>query len=227
MRYGFMVRWTGIVLFGLVLYYLGWSRATHAGAQARIEPAHVEHAHTVDADRSHQPESGGPPTSSWAHTETSTSKDDYEVLSQRQLTLPIAGVQPADIHDTFNEGRAHGKPHEAADILSPRGTPVLAMQDGVVRKLFTSVPGGLTVYEVDPQGIYCFYYAHLDHYAEDLHEGLEVKRGQVIGYVGTTGNAPANVPHLHLAIFKLGPEKRWWQGAAINPYPILRKLAGG
>lgn len=227
MRYGFLVRWTAVVLFGLVLYYLGWRHASRSGAQARGEIVHVVHAHTVDADRAHQPESGGPPTSSWAHGETSISKDDYEILSHRQLTLPIVGIRLPDIHDTFNEGRANGKPHEATDILSPRGTPVVAIEDGSIRKLFTSVPGGLTIYEFDPHEVYCYYYAHLDHYVEGLQEGMEVKRGQLIGYVGTTGNAPVNTPHLHLAIFKLGLEKRWWQGVAINPYPILRKLAGG
>ena len=151
--------------------------------------------------------------------------DDYAVLNRRQLGLPIAGLKISDIRDTFNEGRANGKPHEASDILAPRGTPVLAMQDGTIQRLFTSVPGGLTVYQFDPEKIYCYYYAHLDRYAEGLRGGQIVKRGDVIGYVGTTGNAPANTPHLHLAIFKIGPEKRWWQGVAINPYPILRRLA--
>jgi murein DD-endopeptidase MepM/ murein hydrolase activator NlpD len=140
--------------------------------------------------------------------------------------LPIAGLKVSDIRNSFHEGRTNGKPHEATDILAPRGTPVLAVQDGTIRKLFTSVPGGLTIYEFDPEEIYCYYYAHLDRYAEGLREGIQVNRGEVIGYVGVTGNAPVNTPHLHLAIFKLGPEKRWWQGVAIDPYPVLRKLAG-
>jgi peptidoglycan LD-endopeptidase LytH len=141
--------------------------------------------------------------------------------------LPIAGLKVSDIRNSFHEGRTNGKPHEATDILASRGTPVLAVQDGTIRKLFTSVPGGLTIYEFDPEEIYCYYYAHLDRYAEGLREGIQVNRGEVIGYVGVTGNAPVNTPHLHLAIFKLGPEKRWWQGVAIDPYPVLRKLAGG
>jgi peptidoglycan LD-endopeptidase LytH len=153
--------------------------------------------------------------------------DDYDILMRRDLGMPIAGLKVSEIRDTFDEGRANGKPHEATDILAPRGTPVLAIQDGSIRKLFLSVPGGLTIYEVDPEQIYCYYYAHLDRYAEGLREAMQVKRGQVIGYVGASGNAPVNTPHLHLAIFKLGPEKYWWQGVPINPYPILRKLVNG
>ena len=66
-----------------------------------------------------------------------------------------------------------------------------------------------------------YYYAHLDGYASGVSEGKLVKRGEVIGYVGTTGNAPANSPHLHFAIAILPPTKEWWKGEAINPYPIL------
>ena len=98
---------------------------------------------------------------------------------------------------------------------------MLALGDGVIKKLFNSRDGGLTIYQFDPDETYCYYYAHLDHYAADLTEGMFVRRGQVIGYVGTTGNAPANTPHLHLAIFKLGPDKRWWRGTPVNPYPVL------
>jgi murein DD-endopeptidase MepM/ murein hydrolase activator NlpD len=90
-----------------------------------------------------------------------------------------------------------------------------------VEKLFTSKRGGLTIYLFDPAGVYCYYYAHLDHYA-DIGEGQHVRRGQVIGYVGTTGNAPPNTPHLHFAVFKLGPEKRWWQGTPLDPFLIWR-----
>ena len=140
------------------------------------------------------------------------------------LLLPIAGLQRDAIHDTFHDRRAAGKEHEATDILAPRGTPVMAMQDGTIRKLFTSVPGGLTIYEFDPQNIFCFYYAHLDHYAEGLKEGMSVRAGQVIGYVGTTGNADPNTPHLHLAFIKLGRDKKWWEGTYIDPYPVLMSL---
>jgi murein DD-endopeptidase MepM/ murein hydrolase activator NlpD len=105
--------------------------------------------------------------------------------------------------------------------MSPRGTPVLAVTDGKIQKLFLSKPGGNTIYQFDEDGIYCYYYAHLDRYASGLHEGQRVKRGDVIGYVGSTGDAKAEAPHLHIAVFLLGPEKHWWQGTPINPYPLL------
>jgi murein DD-endopeptidase MepM/ murein hydrolase activator NlpD len=210
MRLGILIRVTAVALFGLSCYYLGWRRGTQTETVSRTAEQGVALVR-FQSDQKSEPQSDG----------------DYTVLLHRRLGLPIAGLKLPDIRDTFDEGRANGKPHEATDILAPRGTPVLAIQDGTIRKLFTSVPGGLTIYEFDPEEIYCYYYGHLDRYAEGLREGAQVSRGQVIGYVGTTGNAPVNTPHLHLAIFKLGPEKRWWQGVAINPYPVLRELAGG
>ncbi len=106
--------------------------------------------------------------------------------------------------------------------MAPRGTPVLAADDGTIEKLFLSKPGGITIYEFDPTRRYSYYYAHLDSYAKGLKEGMPVKRGEEIGIVGSTGDASPNAPHLHFAIFVLGPEKQWWKGTAINPYPILR-----
>ena len=142
----------------------------------------------------------------------------------RRLAIPVEGVRAADLRNTFDEGRP-GHRHEAIDIPAPRGTRVLAADDGVVAKLFESVPGGLTVYQFDPDQRFAYYYAHLDRYAEGLREGMHLRRGELIGYVGTTGNAPPDAPHLHFAIFRLGPERKWWRGTAINPYPILRDAA--
>ena len=224
MRYRFLVLGTALTLAALFLYYLAWRNRTGTAEASAPTVVKDVHPQTYEASRRHQPESGGPPTSSWPHNGTPVSKDDYDELMQARLTPPIQGLRPADIQDTYDQGRANGKPHEATDILAPRGTPVVAIVDGTIQKLFTSVPGGLTIYEFDAHDVYCYYYAHLDHYAEGLREGMQVKRGTVIGYVGTTGNAPANTPHLHLAIFKVGPEKRWWQGEPINPYPILKRL---
>jgi murein DD-endopeptidase MepM/ murein hydrolase activator NlpD len=141
--------------------------------------------------------------------------------SQPRIGLPIAGLRAKDIQDTYSQLRGGTRSHEATDIVAPRGTPVLAVDSGTIKKLFTSKPGGLTVYQFDPDGIYCYYYAHLDRYSANLKEGMTVNRGDIIGYVGTTGNAPANTPHLHFAIFKLGALKRWWEGTPINPYPFL------
>ena len=137
------------------------------------------------------------------------------------LVVPVQGVAPGELHDTFSDARGEDRSHEALDIMAPRGTPVLAVADGHVEKLFDSKPGGLTIYQFDPAGRHAYYYAHLDRYATGLEEGDAVEQGQVIGYVGSTGNASDEAPHLHFGIFELGPEKRWWEGTAINPYPLL------
>lgn len=137
-----------------------------------------------------------------------------------EMTPPIGGLALADLRDMFEETH-NGHPHEAIDIQEPRGTPVRAVVSGTVRKLFLSKPGGNTIYEFDEIEEYCYYYAHLDGYAEGLREGMRVERGEVIGFVGSTGNADSRTPHLHFAIFELGPEKQWWKGKAIDPYPGL------
>lgn len=150
--------------------------------------------------------------------------DGAALLAQRPLVIPVAGVKPEALVDTFEQGRP-GHRHEAIDIAAPRGTPVYAVDDGTVVKLFTSVPGGLTVYQFDPAGKLAYYYAHLDRYVPGLKERVPVRRGDVIGYVGSTGNASPDAPHLHFAVFRLGPLKQWWKGDAINPYPALRNAS--
>jgi murein DD-endopeptidase MepM/ murein hydrolase activator NlpD len=149
---------------------------------------------------------------------------DYRALAAHHLVMPVQGVDPKAIQDTFTDARSGGRTHEATDILAPRNTPVLAADDGVVKKLFTSVRGGLTIYQFDPTETYCYYYAHLDHYAEGVKDNIPVHRGEVIGYVGTTGDAPPDTPHLHFEIGRLGPEKHWWQVSNINPYPLLKQM---
>ena len=136
------------------------------------------------------------------------------------IGLPIKGLTVAEVRDTFSEVHS-GHPHEAIDLLRPKGTPVQAVVSGSIRKLFLSKPGGNTIYEFDDMGVYCYYYAHLDRYVAGLHEGMRVERGEVIGFVGSTGNADPGSPHLHFAIFELGPEKQWWKGRALNPYSAL------
>ena len=137
-----------------------------------------------------------------------------------EMTPPISGLALANLQDTF-EGFHNGHRHEAIDILEPRGTPVHAVVPGTIRKLFFSIRGGNTIYQFDEMGMYCYYYAHLDRYADGLREGMPVEHGDVIGFVGSTGNADARTPHLHFAIFELGPEKQWSRGKAVNPYPGL------
>lgn len=143
-----------------------------------------------------------------------------EVLAERKLLIPVKGVERTALRDNFDEKRG-GRRHEALDIMAPRGTPVYAVDRGPVAKLFKSEAGGLTVYQFDRDGKYAYYYAHLDRYAEGLAEGKPLERGDLVGYVGTSGNAPPNAPHLHFTIFRLGPDKKWWKGTAVNPYPYL------
>jgi len=163
-----------------------------------------------------------PPPQFQQPEEIETCQESVQDLQNRHLLLPVQGARFEDVKDTFSEARG-GRVHEAVDILAPRDTPVVAVDEGKVVKFFYSVRGGITIYQFDPTETYCYYYAHLDRYASDIKEGDYVRRGQVIGYVGTSGNAPKDTPHLHFAIFKLNADKRWWEGTAIDPYPVLKK----
>jgi murein DD-endopeptidase MepM/ murein hydrolase activator NlpD len=144
-------------------------------------------------------------------------------LLQRGLLVPVQGVPRTGLLDTFDDARGQGRVHNAIDIMAPRNTPVLAAEGGRIVKLFTSKLGGLTVYQFDPTETYCYYYAHLDHYDPSLREGGPVAKGQVLAYVGSTGDASPDAPHLHFEITRLHPDKHWWQGDSINPYPVLRE----
>jgi peptidoglycan LD-endopeptidase LytH len=144
-----------------------------------------------------------------------------EDLRQRDLLFPIDDLDVSVLTSTFVEERGD-RAHEALDLIAPRGTPVRAVEGGTVAKLFTSRAGGLTVYQFDPTRTYAYYYAHLDRYAHGLAEGARLRRGQVIGYVGSTGNASEDGPHLHFAVFILTPEKQWWAGRPVDPYDIWR-----
>ncbi len=146
---------------------------------------------------------------------------DAAVPLADQLLIPVAGITANALQDTFNDGRSPERRHEAIDLLAPNGTPVFAVADGTIAKLFNSKPGGLTIYQFDTSQKLAYYYAHLDRYAADVKEGMTLKRGDLIGYVGTSGNADPNTPHLHFAVFVLGPEKQWWKGSPVNPYPLL------
>ena len=146
------------------------------------------------------------------------------------LAIPVAGIGPDQLTDTYTQARAGGaRAHDAIDIMAPEGTPVVAAADGKVERLFYSDGGGgITLYVRSPDSRWSYYYAHLQGYAPGLREGQAVRRGQVIGRVGHSGNADPAGPHLHFAIHRMEPGERWWQGRAINPYPLLAgKRAGG
>jgi peptidoglycan LD-endopeptidase LytH len=142
--------------------------------------------------------------------------------SPASLSMPVQGITATQLRDSFTE-RHSGHAHEAIDIMAAEGTPVVAVEDGRIAKLFTSVAGGLTIYQFDPGETWCYYYAHLHSYAPGMFEGRKLERGEVIGYVGHTGNAAADAPHLHFAIFRLNEQKQWWKGEPVNPYPILSR----
>jgi murein DD-endopeptidase MepM/ murein hydrolase activator NlpD len=146
---------------------------------------------------------------------------DLDYIVARNLLIPVAGVTAGQLHDTFNQARSEGRQHDAIDIVASQGTPVLATTDGLVIKLFLSDRGGLTLYELDPSGRYVYYYAHLMRYADSIAAGKPLRRGDVIAYVGDTGNASAGNYHLHFAISKIASPRQWSGGDAINPYPLL------
>ncbi len=140
----------------------------------------------------------------------------------RGLAIPVEGIRADQLVDSFADKRSGTRVHEAIDILAPRNTPVKAVEDGTIARLFYSKAGGITIYQFDPSEQFCYYYAHLERYADGLQEGAHVRKGQVVGYVGTSGNAPKDTPHLHFAVFRLTASKHWWEGTPIDPYPALR-----
>jgi murein DD-endopeptidase MepM/ murein hydrolase activator NlpD len=164
------------------------------------------------------PDSWGQPSGQAA---PACAEEPTEALRQRALAFPLPEAYRGPHTNTFGERRGD-RPHEAMDIPAPRHTPVRAVDAGMIAKLFVSAAGGLTIYQFDSTACYAFYYAHLEGYAAELAEGQTVHRGQVLGYVGTSGNAPAETPHLHFAIFHLHASQHWWEGTPIDPYPVLK-----
>jgi murein DD-endopeptidase MepM/ murein hydrolase activator NlpD len=145
------------------------------------------------------------------------------VVSGAGLAMPVAGIEPGDLVDTFEAARSEGRTHNAIDILAPRGTPVRAAAGGEVVRLFTSDKGGLTIYQLGDDRRTVYYYAHLDSYAPGLETGQRVRRGQVVGGVGDTGNAAPGNTHLHFAIWRTADPADFWDGTPVNPYPLLTR----
>jgi len=146
---------------------------------------------------------------------------DVAALRVKNLLIPVAGAGASQMRDTFYDGRSEGRQHQALDIMAAAGTPVLAVADGKVARLFQSAKGGITLYQADSSGLYFYYYAHLQRYADGISEGKDLKRGDVIAYVGDTGNAGAGNYHLHFAISKPLTPGIWSGGTPINPYPFF------
>jgi murein DD-endopeptidase MepM/ murein hydrolase activator NlpD len=144
-------------------------------------------------------------------------------ISSAGLAVPVGGIRPAELTDTYTQSRGGGsRAHNAIDIMAPRGRPVVAAAPGTVEKLYYSKRGGgITAYVRSLDRQWLFYYAHLDSYAPSLKEGKPIPRGAPIGTVGISGNADPSGPHLHFAIYRTGPDDKWYQGEPINPYPLL------
>jgi peptidoglycan LD-endopeptidase LytH len=200
-----MIRHLGTIIITAVLVSAFWiffynirtapSDVTLAGEKATIDPAR------------------GPPVT----------VAEGVIVGPTGLAIPVVGVRTRDLMDTFTQARAGGaRVHDAIDIMAPIGRPVISAAPGRVEKLFFSRGGGgNTVYVRSSDGRWMYYYAHLSAYAPGLHEGQRLLRGAPVGYVGATGNANPAGPHLHFAILRMQPGERWWQGTAINPYPLL------
>jgi murein DD-endopeptidase MepM/ murein hydrolase activator NlpD len=212
----------------IVWLYGGSNGGGKASAPPAREPAAQAPAAAspvTPAPASPTPQAAAPPAAAVPSTGAppallTTPPDD---LLERDLLVPVQGVPRTGLQDTYDDARGQGRVHNAIDIMATRGTPVLAVEAGRIAKLFTSKLGGLTIYQYDPTETYCYYYAHLDRSAPDIKEGDQVSRGQVIAYVGFTGDASPEGPHLHFEITRLHADKKWWKGDAINPYPILRE----
>lgn len=147
---------------------------------------------------------------------------DLVTLRSHNLMIPVQGVTADKLVDSFDDLRGGTRRHEAIDIMSPRGTPVLSADDGQVLKLHNSVAGGLSIYVADPSQRYIMLYAHLDRYRPGLAAGMTVKKGELLGYVGFTGNASPAAPHLHFAIARSDNMKDWWKGTPMNPFLVWR-----
>lgn len=225
----------GAACAAAAMFYLTdrWSASAevvdcHRDMQATVRPLRLGAAGCVDGVASSQAATAGTasvdmptPAATAASPDTSPLPADVPASAVSGLLIPVVGVKRSDLTDTFTQSRSEGRVHDAIDIMAARGTPVVAANDGKVVKLFTSKPGGLTVYQFAPEGKIVYYYAHLDSYAPGLAEGQWLHRGDPVGFVGSTGNASADAPHLHFEIGVLGPEQHWWQSRPINPYGRL------
>ena len=157
-----------------------------------------------------------------AATDASRSRD-IDRLRWHHLQIPVAGVPSTKLEDTFRDDRDGGaRVHNAIDILAPRNTPILAADDGEILRMSSNALGGITIFATDRDRQFVYYYAHLDHYDPAMYAGRRLTKGETIGYVGTTGNAPKNIPHLHFQIMRWPADGKYWIGEPINPFPVLR-----
>lgn len=221
-----LIFWAVVVVAAVGYYFIAGTAAQRQEKTAESKPIAPAQAQRPDAlprppqltPEPPQAPADGHPVEPKPADEATRARQAAQTL---RLSSPIPGLKKTDISDMFGDHRGEERQHEALDIMAPKRTPVLAVDDGVIKKLFTSTQGGLTIYHFDPSERYSYYYAHLDGYAPGLVEGKQVRRGELIGYVGVTGNSDPNGPHLHFAVNELDETKSWWKGAPLNPYPLL------
>jgi murein DD-endopeptidase MepM/ murein hydrolase activator NlpD len=201
-----------VLLIGfLALLWLGTGRVSQTPAVQSVQsvPQAVESAPQADP--------------SVPQAVPSVAQPVTQIAQIKPLIIPVAGVRPDQLVDTFTQSRSEGRTHDAIDIIAPADTPVLAAADGQIQKLFQSERGGTTIYQLSADQKLIFYYAHLARYADGLTEGKQVRQGEVIAYVGDTGNAGPGNYHLHFSIAIVSDPKRYWEGTNINPYPLLHQ----
>jgi murein DD-endopeptidase MepM/ murein hydrolase activator NlpD len=197
-----------------------YSAGVREGDQALITRGKVDHRLIQPMSIAATPRSTRPPTESSFDT-TAIAEANNSALGNKNLLIPVAGVASRQLRDSFYDSRSEGRTHKALDIMAERETPVLATDDGKVLKLHNSVRGGVSLYQSDNSGNYVYFYGHLTRYADGISEGKTVRRGELIAYVGDTGNAGAGNCHLHFGISRVTEAGRWSGGEAINPYPLL------
>lgn len=208
MMRGLLLFVAGALLGANIVYYLLRTRGADCPAPVAQTPVQVQ-----------SPDAPAPITRT--PTPAPRTPAPAPVIAPGGLAIPVAGIRADQLIDTYTQSRGAGRLHDAIDIMAPAGTPVLAAVDGRIVKLFESAAGGITLYQFDAAERHVYYYAHLQGYAPGIAEGRVLKRGDVLGYVGFTGNASPDGPHLHFAIAVLGPDKRWHGGTPVNPYPLL------
>lgn len=204
------------LLFSLWLAFIAKPQAEFIG---RAEAAPSRTAADTKPNEPKPAATAALPTTRTASLPTAESSNTY--IPSAKLIIPVLGVRPEQLYDSFGDSRSEGRSHRALDIPAHKGTPVVAATDGVVKRIFYSERGGKTLYQLGSDGKTVYYYAHLDSYANTIAEGSAVKQGEVIAYVGDTGNAGAGNCHLHFAMWAVLDPKRIWEGNNINPYPLL------
>jgi murein DD-endopeptidase MepM/ murein hydrolase activator NlpD len=206
---------------------LVWAAGATAGSWRSVSAAYAADPATSAPEPVGPPPRPSPSTSAPAAGSTGAPRralDEAAIttLRGRRLRVPIDDAEVERLEGMFDRSREGEPPHEAVDIVAPRDTPIHAVEDGTIARLFTSKAGGLTIYQFDPDRRFSYYYAHLERYAPGLAEGQRVMRGDLIGFVGTSGNAPLDTPHLHFAIFELDAERQWWSGRPLDPYLVFK-----